>query len=78
MGFEEEKVNVDVEIAESNSRGLKHKELVSGHYKKPENGVFDNVTASVLEALHSDNDDNNSNTKELGGERDSDSILQSP
>ena len=56
-------------IAESYSRALKkYEKLVSEHYKEPVNETFDDVTASVLEALHFDNDDDDSDTEELGGE----------
>ena len=33
-----------------------YEHLVSEHYKEPINGTLDNVTASVLEILKSDND----------------------
>ena len=60
------RVTVDMDIAESNSRALKkYEELVSEHCKEPVNWTFDDVTASVLEALHSDDD---SDTEESGGE----------
>ena len=60
------RVTVDMDIEESNSRALKkYEELVSEHCKEQINGMFDNVTALVLEALHSDDD---SDTEESGGE----------
>ena len=37
------------------------------HYKEPENGTFDDVTASVLEQImfdEDDDDDNDSDTEE--------------
>ena len=41
----------------------KYEELVIEHYKKTVNGTFDDVIDSVLEALTSDEDDNNSDTE---------------
>ena len=43
-----------------------YEDLVSEHYKEPINGTLDNVTASVLEALKSD--DGYSDTEESGEE----------
>ena len=45
----------------------KYEYLVSENYKEPINGTFDDVTASVLEALKSDDA---SDTEESGGEGD--------
>ena len=66
-------VTVDMGIGESNLQALKkYEELVSEHYKEPVNRMFDDVTASALEALKSDDDDDNdqSDIEESGEERD--------
>ena len=62
------RVTVTVKLGEGNVRVInKCEELVNEHYKKPENGTFDDVTASVLEQMMSDeddDDDNDSDTEE--------------
>ena len=68
-------VTVDMGIGESNLQALKkYEELVSEHYKEPVNRMFDDVTASALEALKSDDDDDDDNDQsdieESGEERD--------
>ena len=59
---------VTMKIGEINVRVInKYEELVNEHYKEPENGTFDDVTASVLEQIMSDeddDDDNDSDTEE--------------
>ena len=53
-------------VGESNLQALKkYEDLANEHYKEPINGMFDDVTASVLEALKSDSD-----TEESGEEGD--------
>lgn len=61
-------VTVDMDAGENNLQALKkYKYLVSEHYTEPINGTFDDVTASLLEALKSDDA---SDTEESGGEGD--------
>ena len=62
------RVTVTRKLGESNVCEInKYEELVNEHYKEPENGTFDDVTASVLEQMMSDeddDDDNDSDTEE--------------
>ena len=62
------RVTVTMKLGESNVRVInKYEELVIENSKEPENGTFDDVTASVLEQMMSDeddDDDNDSDTEE--------------
>ena len=67
-------IAIQVTVGESNLQALKkYEELVSEHYKEPVNRMFDDVTASALEALKSDDDDDDDNDQsdieESGEER---------
>ena len=56
-------VTVTMDLGESNVQVMKkYKDLVNEHYKKPVNGMLDDVMTSVLEALISDDEDDESDT----------------
>ena len=62
-------VTIDMDIGDSNTRVLKkYEELVMEHYKEPENGTFDDVTASVLAALMSGDKEDDESDSESGPE----------
>ena len=48
----------------------KYEDLVSEYYKEPVNGTFDDVTTSVLEALLSEDEDDDGSDTESGAEPD--------
>jgi hypothetical protein len=53
-----------MDIADSNTQVLKkYEELVVVYYKEPENGTFNDVTASVFAALSGDEEDDNSDSE---------------
>lgn len=63
------RVTVDMDIGDSNTQVLKkYEELVTEHYKEPENGTFDDVTASVLAALMSGDEEEDESDSESGPE----------
>ena len=58
------RVIIDMDIGDSNTRVLKkYEELVVEHHKEPENGTFNDATTSVLAALMSSNEDDNSESE---------------
>jgi hypothetical protein len=58
------RVIIDMDIADSNTQVLKkYEELVVVYYKEPENGTFNDVTASVFAALSGDEEDDNSDSE---------------
>ena len=58
-----------MDIGDSNTQVLKkYEELVMEHYKEPENGTFDDVTASVLAALMSGDEEDDESDSESGPE----------
>ena len=64
------RVTVTMDLGESNVQVMKkYEDLVNEHYKEPVNGIFDDVTTSVLEALMSDDDDDDESDTESGAEQ---------
>ena len=61
-------VTVDMDVGDTlNVQVLKYEDLVMEYYKEPENRMFNDVTALVLEALMSEDNDSDSES-ELGPE----------
>ena len=63
------RVTTDMDMGDSNTQVLKkYEELVMEHYKEPENGMFDDVTASVLVTLMSGDEEDDESDSESGPE----------
>ena len=63
------RVTIDMDIGDSNTQVLKkYEELVVEHYNESENGMFDDVTASVLVALMSGDEEDDESDSESGPE----------
>ena len=64
-------VTVTMDLGEGNVKVMKkYEDLVNEHYKEPVNGTFDDVTTSVLEALLSEDEDDDGSDTESGAEPD--------